>query len=308
MSLAKIDFIDRIQTLHNSIHTTEALQSRSLIDAPSNKTARMLRNGLAVVGFATLEDFIKKRASEVMLAIGESQVSFDSLPKKIQIATTYEAISSLNYQLSVCEKSEKVGYIQEHASKIASTATADYELTQHAFGYSQANINAETIKKILLSFNVKDPWSQISTIASRLNLTALPLKDSYTNAATRRHRAAHVANADTPQGDIAQFVQEAFAIAIGFDFMLSKALKHINNYDISYLGGTKKLEENDVAFRYVKFSGGRWKEYVEGRNRAYRVSNELNTLRIDAKSRAIASSQNYIEFDETGLISDWISN
>lgn len=308
MASAKEDFIVRIRTLNNTIHNTEALQSRELTESLHNETARMLRNGLAVVGFAALEDFIKKRASEIMLAIGESNVPFDKLPEKLQIATTYEVISALNFQLKLRDKSEKIGYIQEHALKISSTATSNYELSQHTFGYGQPNINAEMITKILISFNVKTPWKQITGIASRLGLTGLPLQNSYTNAATRRHKAAHVANTDTPQLDIAQFVNEAFAIAIGFDFMISKALKHIKNYETSYLDGTNKLKENDVTFRLIKFSDGRWKEYVEHRSRAHRVSDDLHSLCIAAKDRASASSQNYIEFDNTGLINDWMSN
>lgn len=308
MASAKQDFIVRLRTLHISINNTEALHSRALTETSHNEIARMLRNGLAVVGFAALEDFIKKRSSEVMDDVGRSAVPFNKLPEKLQIAATYDAISALSYQLSIRDKSEKIEYIQEHALKISSTATSNYEITKHAFGYNQANINAETIKQILLSFNVLDPWNQITIIASRLGLTALPLQESYKNAASRRHRAAHIANTDTPQGDIAQFVKEAFAIAIGFDVMLSKALGCINTHDTGFLSGSKKLKADEVVFRFVKHVDGRWKEFAEGRARANRVSNDLAALSVEVKSRAVASSQNYVEFDESGLINDLICN
>ena len=305
MASAKQDFIKRLRTLDVSIRDTEALISRAHTDVTHNEIARMLRNGLAVVGFAALEDFVKKRSSEVMNEIGGSGVPFSELPDKLKEAATYEVVSALSHQLTVRDKSERIDYIQEQAAKISSTATQQYEITEHAFGYSQSNINAETVKKILISLHVVDPWRQISAISSRLGLTALPLIDSYKNAATRRHRAAHVANADTPQGDIAQFVKEAFGIAIGFDVMLSRSLRSIRNYDRDYLSGTKKLEENDVTFRYVKYVNRQWKEYSGESQRAFRVSNNVETLCNDAKIRSQASSQDFVRFDESGLIQDW---
>lgn len=59
MPTAKADFIERIRCLDASIDT-EAVQSKALTERDHNSIARMLRNGLAVVSFASLEDFIKK--------------------------------------------------------------------------------------------------------------------------------------------------------------------------------------------------------------------------------------------------------
>lgn len=59
MPSAKTDFIERIRCLDSSIET-EAVQNKALTEREHNAIARMLRNGLAVVSFASLEDFIKK--------------------------------------------------------------------------------------------------------------------------------------------------------------------------------------------------------------------------------------------------------
>ena len=305
MSLARHNFIKRIRTLYTSINQTDAVQSKELHETEHNEIARMLRNGLAVVGFASLEDFIKQRSSEILDSIGMAGLSFGHLPEKVQIATTYGAISALNYQLNLRDNNEKIDFVQEHALKISSTMSSGYELTSLAFGYGQANLNSESIKTILTNFHISNPWGQITEIASSLGLAALPLNESFTNAALRRHKAAHVANADTPQGDISQFVNEAISIAIGFDFLLSKALDKLKTHDLSYLDGSGKLSASDIIFRLIKHADGKWKEFIKGSVRAYRTSEDLEILVNDTKRRAVLAGQYYVQFDDKGVILDW---
>jgi hypothetical protein len=306
MASARIDFIDRIRTLKITISETEAVRSKGPKERTHNEIARMLRNGLAVVGFATLEDFVKARSSEILESIGTTGVLFDQLPEKVQIATTYGAISALNYQIGLRDKQEKIDYAQDHTLKISSTGNSAYTLTALAFGYGQSNLNVETIKKILGSFGVEDPWGQITHIASSLGLAALPLDESFKNAAIRRHKAAHVANADTPQGDINQFVNEAIAIAIGFDFLFSKALSLIKDLDPKYLNGSTKIAASDIGYRVVKLSDQKWKEYSSKSARAYRASIDIDSVIVAAKRRAMLAKQFYVQFDESGLVKDWV--
>lgn len=305
MSSAKADFIDRIRCLNSSIET-EAVQNKALTEREHNAIARMLRNGLAVVSFASLEDFIKKRSSEAMAEISKCTISFSELPEKLQRAATYEVLSALNYQLSLLDKDDKSPYIQEHALKIASTATPNFELSSHTFAHSQANISNTAIGEILKSFNVEDPWRQMSAMASSLGLTAgLSLSEIYRNAALRRHRAAHVAGADTPPTDIKQFVKEAFAIAITFDSLLSKAIQKLSENDDEFVRNGKKLDSSSIEFRTIRFADGRWKEFKGNNSRAFRASHDLETLQREARRRALISKDVIVEFDEHGLVNWW---
>jgi hypothetical protein len=265
----------------------------------------MLRNGLAVVSFAALEDFIKKRSSEAMVELGRAAIPFTSLPEKLQNAATFEIVSAINYQLSFLEKTDKYQYIQLQAQKIASTATANYELPDHTFAHGQANVGHAVIGDILKCFNVDDPWRQISTIASSTGLTGLPLVESYKNASQRRHRAAHVAAADTPQNDISQFVSEAFAIAMGFDSLLSKSIQKFQSRDSDHIRGTTKINSTNIQFRIVKYTDGYWKEFINSNRKAFRRSTSLEEIRAAATNRAHTNQQLYLELDMNGLISNW---
>ncbi|RQW86300.1 MAG: hypothetical protein EHM79_09955 [Geobacter sp.] len=304
MPPSKETFIERIKSLDKSLKI-ESVKDRPLSEREHNEVARLLRNGLAVVGFATLEDFMKKKSSEIMIEIGNSAVQFTALPEKLRYASTFEAISALNYQMSYLPKEDKILYIQEHSLKISSTATSNFELTPHAFYHDQANIKDETIKKMLKCFGIENPWGQMSMLSSRLGLTALPLEVSFQNASKRRHKAAHVSNADTPQTDIQQYVAEAIAIALTFDCLSSKALALIKLNDCQFLSGTKVLSASDIKFRTIKKIDGKWKEYTEGNSRAYRINNNIGLLLPDAHSRASLNNETLVVFDEYNKVNDW---
>lgn len=305
MPTAKTDFIERIRCLDASIEI-DSVQNRALTERQHNSIARMLRNGLAVVSFASLEDFIKKRSSEAMTEVSRCTISFTELPEKLQRAATYEVLSALTYQLNLLDREDRASYIQEHALKIASTATPNFELSNHTFGHSQANVSNTVIGEILKCFNVEDPWRQMSQMASDLGLTSgLPLSEIFKSASIRRHKAAHVAGTDTPPTDIKQFVKEAFAIAITFDALLSKAIQKLIENDNNFVRNSVKLNADNIEFRTIRFIDGKWKEYKGDNARAFRASDDLEALSREARRRALAAKELIVEFDQCGLVSFW---
>lgn len=304
MSNARSLFNSRIASLINSLGI-EAVQAKPLTEQAHNDVARMLRNGLAVVGFAALEDFIKSRISEILSEIGATNVPFGHLPEKLQYAVTFEALSAISYQMGLRPKADRILYVQEHAQRIASTATAAYDLTSHALGYDQANVQDETIKGMLKCFQIDNPWGEITRIASRLGLAALPLDETYKSAAIRRHRAAHVAHADTPQTDLQQFSKEALAIAIGFDALLSCALSKLRLHDAPYLQGQAKVSAADITIRKILPAGSKWREELEGRSNAVKIEESKDVLLAAARSRAAAARNLLVIQGDSGQVVGW---
>lgn len=307
MPSAKSLFLERMHALETST-SIEAVTNKTLADKAHNDVAKMLRNGLAVVGFAALEDFVKSRTSEVLSEIGSSGVPFRDLPEGLRVATTYEAITALSYQLSLRPKTDRISYFQDHAQKLASTASTAYDLTPLAFGYSQANLQEDVVRDILKSFLITDPWGQMTQLASRLGLVALPLNETFKGAALRRHRAAHVAHADTPQTDLAQYVKEALAIAIGFDTLLSRSLGCIRTHDQNYLAGRTPISSTSIKIRSIRNAGAVWKEFIEGRRKAVKVETDLSPLLTAARTRAISANDLLVQFGKRGEVVLWECN
>ena len=310
MANSRASFLERINSLKNSLESESVLtKAATSVNREHNSVARILRNGLTVVGFVTLEDFIKQRTSEVLSQVGTKGIPFTQLPDKLQSASTHGALKALSFQLKIrSDQHEKLTYIQEHASKIASTTASAYELSEHTFGYDQSNVTHETILQTLLAFHVDKPWHQITAISSRLNLLGLPAQATYIGAATRRHRAAHVASADIPKSDLEQFVKEAFAIAISYDLLISKALNNISNFDTNYLDGSTKISSTDIDWRVVKKVNNEWKEFRTSDTtlRAHRRNRNKDIVIQEAKQRAIQSGQALLIFNEDNTINEWV--
>lgn len=307
MPSAKDLFLERMHALERSA-SIEAVTNKTLTDKAHNDVAKMLRNGLAVVGFAALEDFVKSRSSEVLSEIGSTGIPFHELPEKLKIATTVGSIKALSYQLNLRPPTDQITYVQEHAQKLASTGSTAYDLTPLAFGYSEANLKDEGVKEILKSFLINDPWGQMTQLASRLGLAALPLNETFKGAALRRHRAAHVGHADTPQTDLAQYVKEALAIAIGFDTLLTRSLGHIRAHDRNYLAGRSSISSTSIKIRSIRSVGAVWKEFIEGRRTAVKVETDRTQLLTAARARARSQKNLLVQFGNTGEVLFWECN
>lgn len=304
MPSAKSQFLERVGSLRQSLEI-EAVTNKSLSEALHNRVAKLLRNGLAVVGFAALEDFIKSRTSEVLDRVGLTGVPFPNLPEGLREAATYGAISALSYQLNLRVKTDRTAYIQEHAQKIASTANASYELTPHALGYGQANLQGQAVKETLKAFSISDPWRQMTALGSRLGLVALPLEETFKSATIRRHKAAHVANADTPQSDLRQYIKESLAIAIGFDWLISNALKRLFAHDPGYLAGADTPNVDNMKIRSIRYHSGQWKEQLEGRLRAVKIDANRSALINLARPRATQHGNLFVIYDDVAEIESW---
>jgi hypothetical protein len=309
MPTTKEDFLNRIQCLRSSLQI-DATRDKPLKESEHNQIAKLLRNGMAVVGFAALEDFIKRRISKILSDISSATVKFDRLPNKLRYAVTYDCLSALNYQLKFNSNTpeEKILFTQEQALRIASTATSSYNLIEYAFGYAKPNLSSDDITDILKAFGFDDPWGKMTNLSSKMGLTALPLKNSFENAAKRRHAAAHIANTDTPQIDLEQFVKEALSIAVSYDCLLAHALKLINNNDRSYLKNIKIVNGLEICLRFIKHDHGSWIEKNEKGKRPYRKSKDKKLIIGNAIARSKKNNEVLLIFDDLGNLNNWHYN
>lgn len=306
MPNSKQAFIERIDHINKSLYV-DTLNDHTATDVTHNNIAKLLRNGLAVVGFVAIEDFIKKRTGEILKEIGSTTVGFNSLPEKLKQTVTVDAI----YALTKIVKNEqtiedKIDLIQKETLKISSTANTAYDLTEYAFGYKYSNLDKEEIKNILIAFSIKDGWRNMSEISSRIGLTSFPLDNSFSNAAIRRHNAAHVAISNTPINDLRQFISEAYGIAISFDSLLSKALSHIKKHNTQYLSGAINIDKNNIKLSFIKYENNFWKYKRDAQPRCVKKGKDKKALFAEIIHKVQSNEETIIIYDEYNNIMDWI--
>ena len=307
MPTAKNNFIERLVYLRKTL-LLDILNDKSTSEVEHNNIAKFLRNGLAVVGFVAIEDYIKKRTSEILNEISRTTVPFNNLPEKLQYSSTVGSLNSLiRLVKSEPTRADEINFIQLQTSVIASTANTAYDLSEYSFGYKNSNINSADIGQIMGSFYIKESWRHMTRISSRIGLTSFPLDNSFENAARRRHRAAHNSTTNTPIVDLEQFISEAFGIAISFDSLLVKSLNLICAHNTTYLTGGIFIDNAMVNLSFIKKENGLWKYKRENQARAIKNNTDKTILKPLVISLAQSRNETLIIYDENGHIEEWQS-
>lgn len=279
-------FLARLSALERVIPNA-LVQNDVFREVEHNESARLLRNGLMVVGVAALEDFIKGRTQELLRYLSSAGLSFSDLPQRMQQAATVSVFKSASGHLSRVWASlgdDIVGNIQAVALDVASTTAPNFTLSQFAFGFSNSNLTPDIVNDILKSFGLKNAWSQISRVAHRVGLASLSHEEAFRQALRNRHAAAHQAAAQTEPTDLIAFVQHAKGIAIGFDTIISRAGRLIAERDPSLLA-LDGLVERGVQIRFLnEAADGIWRDVPEGK-RPYRKASTRASLERDSLAR-----------------------
>ena len=288
--------------------TSLVLSIQPMNDAHNSK-AKILRNGLAIMSYIYLEDFIKTRFGEVLSGIDYHNVPFSDLPTRIQSTASMSALDGVKFRANVLKKKGEdwLSFIQNQTCKISSSQGAEYNLSEYSFGWDKPNISEEDISKALKIFCVQGGWRAIQGITSKGLITLISPQEVFKNAANRRHEAAHNPNADSPLQDIIEFAKNAKIIAFAFDSLITKSLKEINAGNQNILNETKKIEVDDVKLRFILKGGNYWKEYVDPTGRPPKNSPILDDAIRAAKRRRYSNRETILIKNEANDILDWIN-
>lgn len=314
MPTAKEDFITRLNTFKSLIYPDTIndinLNSKSLTEVLHNDKVRMLRNGMAIIGFTILEDFIKRRTGEILKGIGSptSLCNFVNLPEKLKEAITFSALKGITARADMLRRNSEdhIQFVQEETTFISSTRNSSFELSSYSIGWEKSNIADSDIKDILSIFNIDGGWNSIQFLSTIYSTSIIQPSMLFENFASNRHRAAHNTTTDSSMTELINFENQSKIIALCFDSLVSKSLSYIIANNTDFLNGTIKTRPNDIKYRTIKNISGNWKEFTQSNStRAYRTNSDYNTLLAQAKVRAQGNKEILIVKNEDNSIKDW---
>lgn len=285
-----------------------ARQHKDLVEKAPDETdhnlrSKALRNGIAIIGFSILEHFIRARTGELLLSFDRVSISFEDLPKKIKEIATKGAIKGIMARMKYND--DPIVFTQSESAIIASSQNTTYQISQYSIGWDGSNLHIDDIGYIFKCFSIDAGWLIIDDLSRKLDLAILSSKEAFKNAAQRRHDAAHNVYAKIQPTDLENFVREAYAIALGFDLLVSTAYQKIYMGDKDYLKNGKKITAGDIALRTISLSKKRWRECREGGRRAVKTAETKEELRTDALVRAKNNSEFLLSMDSDGFPSKW---
>jgi hypothetical protein len=292
----------------------DAVSHASVLAGPpsavrENERARIVRSGLAVIGFAILEDFLRTRAQEILSGLGRYGLRFDQLPIALRRLATLNALRAINFQLQIRDAGrDDISYIQEMAGQIASTSTTSFDICGVTFGYESANLSEATIDTFLEAFFVEKPWQCIGQIASKAGIGPLGARHraAFTDMALRRHRAAHDPTADFQPSELHSAALDAVGIALGFDAILSFAAYKLRLRDQEYLAGRRPVKLSDLCLYFVDdFGTGRYGSKKHNASRYKKIYTNVDNATDHARSFCMGQQMLFVIRDARGIPVRW---
>ena len=285
-----------------------ARQHKDLVEkAPDEKDhnlrSKALRNGIAIIGFSVLEHFIRARIGEILLSFDRVSTPFEDLPDRMKKIATKGAIKGITNRMKY--EDDAIVFTQSESSIVASSLNTTYQISRYSIGWDGSNLRVDDIREIFNCFSIDAGWDSIDILSRRLNLTIPSSKDSFKNAAQRRHDAAHNIDAVIHPAHLESFVREAYVIALGFDLLTSTAYHKIYIGDNDYLNNVNKITAGDIALRTISLDKNRWKETREGGRRAVKTAETKKELWPNALVRAKNNNEFLLCMDSDGFPSKW---
>ncbi|MEU7571367.1 HEPN domain-containing protein [Micromonospora sp. NPDC049240] len=285
------------------------LIDQALTETSHNNRARILRNGLMVVTFSALEDFIRERSAEVLAYISRTALVFSDLPRDLVLAATVEVMRAAHAHAKMASRQgdDPVPLLQQAASEVASTLNGPLHISKFSLGYSGSNVGADEVGNILKTLHAADPWNEMTRLGSRVGLGAVPLRDAYAQGLRLRNRAAHKADSNIQPSELLTFCQQAKAIALGFDLLASRAARLIHDSATSFAQASRPKLADDISIVFVDFDGRRYACKRENARRALKTDLDRNAIWLHAISKARVSYDAVVERDKSGTAIRWES-
>lgn len=309
MSVARGNFLLRYKA-HQAALIEPVLAGGGLGVSVTNESARSLRCGLMVQAYASLETFLRQRTNEAMAHVTSGTIAFGRLPPKLQDVAIFGAIDGLRFQVSLWGRQDPRALALAHgeSSAIASSVGHPYVFSSVMFGHDRSNVAPASISEFLSALGVGgDPWHHLTRMASRVGLGSLPVKDGLQQGYTLRNSAAHDAQSRIELQDIEDFLRSSVAVALGFDALASRSARLLNEGNTVGLGGSGKILETDITFRFMDPNGAKLRELREGGGRAVAVHDGMQPDMTGCITRARGHNDFVVVRDARSWPVSWVS-
>jgi hypothetical protein len=305
-SPAHNSLIDRLRIIHEAVDH-ELLVDKELTNIEHNQRAQMLRSGLMIAAFTSVEDFIRVRTSELLACVSRTVVRFEILPDGLRRAATSEAMRAAYEHSKMIKRrgEDPLPMLQQAAGEIASTGRGPLVISKYGLGYSGSNLATDDVSGILTCLQVADAWREIDDIAGRCGAGSLSLREAYLNGHNLRNAAAHDPGANIQPSDLQAFCTQAFSIALGFDILGSRAARLLRLGDSRVLAGRVRLT-GAIDLRFLQERTRGYAEIREGARRANRVTIDLEDAWKFAAASATPRGEPVVLCDKAGRPIDWM--
>jgi hypothetical protein len=273
-----------------------------------NSKAGILRNGLTVVAFATLEHFIRQRSAELIRHLSDYGPRFSRMSDNFRQELTSGVMEAVRFQAGIAgRQGEDVpSFIVRELKCFANYSEFPTGFTGRHFGSGKANLGHEDIRKLLRLFEVTNGWQHVQRCSQRIGTPLLAPEAQYLVAAQRRHKAAHDPAPSVTSNDLAAFVEQSLVLGCCFDIVATHGVRTLAQ---RLQPDRTVLQFNDahVLLRFIDGTDTGYREVVENGRRAAASGRALGPLVRAAVPRSLARGEALIVRSRALRVRRWVT-
>lgn len=226
-----------------------------------NTSSRILRLGLAVNAFASLESYVAGCFERLVRELPGIQVPYSQFPLPLREFLLIKAADGLVTKGSrIKGPAERLAFYQQDIAVIAAFSSVPPVYSSHGFSPKGSNVDSGDISSALRAFGIEKAWAKLSSVTQLLGLSQIDLASRYSDLASTRNRLAHNASSNIPTADLQEHIRSAISIGIVLDCMTSQVL-HYYKRATNAAGLLVDVELQENHFRFIDFEAG--SAYVE---------------------------------------------
>jgi hypothetical protein len=159
----------------------------------SRSENQIILNGLHVVAFAALEDFVRRRTHEVISWLGIQDIHFDQFPVALQMLILEGTIEGVAFSLSRIDRKDKVTLLQLQGLLIGEAGEkGKFTPSEFFFGRSSSNLSKGSLTTFLGAMGIDGSSTCLSSLAEVVGMRHLgSVEEVFTRLSKNRHSAAH---------------------------------------------------------------------------------------------------------------------
>lgn len=269
---------------------------------------RHLARGIAVQGFATVEQFLRGRAIEWQALLSGARLQPTVLPDA-GMRYGNRLVEVLPRALKNGASGVRANLLNDVAVSLTSLSAASWTAHHLGFGWTGSNAQESDVGVMLslLGYDESQVWGQLTQIWQKVDPRApgnSNLRTMFGAIAGVRHHAAHEASPNLPIPTLATLPGQIRTVCMCIDAAGCWGIVHLRAL-AGNAGGARPPAIAQLAIRRVQQQNGRWSEYGPRAKNAYRRHPDLATAMTQARARASGGQEFVVARTAGAEVADW---
>lgn len=267
-----------------------------------------LARGIAVQGFATVENFLRSRAIEWQSLLSGARLQPQVLPDA-GMRYGNRLVEVLPRILRNGAAGLPASLLNDVAVSLTSLSSASWTAHHVGFGWTGSNAQESDVDTVLslLGYDEGKVWGHLTQIWQKVDPHApgnSNLRTMFGAIAGVRHHAAHDASPNLPIPTLATLPGQIRTVCLCIDAAACWGIRHLRTLTTA-TASVRVPPITQIPIRRIQEQNGRWSEFGPRATQAFRRHPDLATAMTQARARASGGQELIVARTRGAEVADW---